>query len=405
MKKVSAFSKLILIVALFIILALVAVQLYNYFFLSVQTEYAVRATMEDTFDVNGVFCRTEHILTSGAGGYLDVVLEDGEKVSKGGTIANVYAKEQDVKAQEQIRYLQAEIDDYNAAITAKASYSGDGSAYEHSIQSALSDYSAALSVKDSLFAQQALEDFEKSVFIKEIVSGKNEHYDQTISELKAEMDNLRVSIGGAVRSIKAAEPGFFSRTVDGYENLIMSDVMSGYTLADYNTLLASLQENKGVSEEGALGKIITGYEWQYYFTIPSQKMEKLSIGSTIYLRFPSVSDHSVAAEIVSLNVENDTALVGVSCSAVNSRFLSARTMEATVITKTYSGIRVDKDSIRIVDGKNGLYVKVGSIVKFKKVDILYMGTTYALIDSENSSVNNYDEIIIGGHDIYDGKIL
>ena len=79
-------------------------------------------------------------------------------------------------------------------------------------------------------------------------------------------------------------------------------------------------------------------------------------------------------------------------------------MEGFIITKTYSGIRVDKNSVRLLDGQSGVYVKVGQIVRFKKADVLYMGSSYALLDP-NGKVSNFDEVIVSGKNLYDGKAL
>lgn len=402
MRKLSVFGKFIISLIAIVLLVLVSVQIYNYFFVTVHTEYAVKGTMEDTFDVSGILCRNETVLQDTAVGYHDVALEDGEKVSKGGVVANVYAKEGDVKAKEQIRVLQAEIDEYNAAITAKSSYSGDGTVYEQGIQNALANYSDALVCGDAFTMLDALETFEKGVLIKEIVSGKNENYQEVIDNLQSEIEALNASIGGAVNNIVAPESGYFSRTVDGYEGEVTEEVLSQYTIQQFNDLSDEITDNASNNDD-TLGKIVSGYEFQFFFVADATLMKDYSVGKSIYLRFPAVLDDALSGEIILLNEENGQVLVGVSFSSMYQGFLSERIMQATVITKTYSGIRIDKNSIRIVDGDNGVYVKVGSIIKFKKIDILYMGTTYALVDSSN--LDNYDEVVTGGKDIYDGKIL
>lgn len=402
MRKLSVFGKFIISLIAIVLLVLVSVQIYNYFFVTVHTEYAVKGTMEDTFDVSGILCRNETVLQDTAVGYHDVALEDGEKVSKGGVVANVYAKEGDVKAKEQIRVLQAEIDEYNAAITAKSSYSGDGTVYEQGIQNALANYSDALVRGDAFTMLDALETFEKGVLIKEIVSGKNENYQEVIDNLQSEIEALNASIGGAVNNIVAPESGYFSRTVDGYEGEVTEEVLSQYTIQQFNDLSDEITDNASNNDD-TLGKIVSGYEFQFFFVADATLMKDCSVGKSIYLRFPAVLDDALSGEIILLNEENGQVLVGVSFSSMYQGFLSERIMQATVITKTYSGIRIDKNSIRIVDGDNGVYVKVGSIIKFKKIDILYMGTTYALVDSSN--LDNYDEVVTGGKDIYDGKIL
>ncbi len=402
--KTSGFIKLVVALIVAVVIALLVVQMYNYFFLAIKTEYAVKATMEDSFEVSGIVCRNEYFLNKETGGYYDITLENGSKVSKGGTIASVYSKEEDVKAKEQIRMLQAQIDEYNAAVSVKSSYSGDSSVYEQNIQSALSDYAGALQNRDSFSAQDALESFEKQVLIKEIISGENTDYQQIILQLQSQIETLEASIGGGVQNVAADRSGFFTTEADGFESTVTAEKMSELTPSDYNALYAKIAAGTN-RPENLLGKIVLEYSSDFYFVAPSASMKDYEVGDTIYLRFPSVSDEKIKCQVISLTKEEDDVLVGVSCAKAHAGLFSSRIVEASVITKTYSGIRVDKESIRIVDGENGVYTKVGSIVKFKKVNILYMGTTYALVEESTGGIVNFDEIIVGGRDIYDGKII
>ncbi len=402
MLKGSKFIKIFLIVAIAAIILLVSFQLYNYFFLTVKTEYAVSATMEDSFDVQGIVCRDEQILKDNYNGYHDLVLADGEKVSKGGTVARVYTKESDVKAQENIRQLQAQIDEYKAAVSAKKSYSGDSTAYEQRIQEAMFALSKALQSGESFAAQEYIDEFKNNVFIKEIVSGETQDHQQLIDDLEAKLLQMQSGIDGSVQNISASQSGYFVRLVDGFESLTKESI-SELSVDQYNKLFSDVSAD--TENEDVLGKLVSGYEWQYYFTTTSDFGNDYEIGDTIKLRFDSVSSNIVEGKIVSKKQENGTVLWGVSCSAQGPEFLSVRTLEGKVIAKTYSGIRVDKNAIRIVDGKQGVYVKVGSIIRFKRVEVLYMGTTYALVSDKDGSIVNFDEVVIGGKNIYDGRVL
>ncbi len=402
--KTSAFIKFIIFLIVTVVILLLCVQIYNYSFMSLKTEYAIKATMEDSFEVDGIVCRNEYLINKENDGYFDIVLSNGAKVSKGGMIAGVYSKEEDVKAKERIRDLQAQIDEYNSAISAKNSYTGDSSIYDQNIQGALSDYAGAVQNQKSFEAQEALGLFKKQVLIKEIISGANTDYEQIIVQLQAEIKELESSISGGMKKIYADRSGFFTTDVDGYENSLTPQSMESLSVSDFKELFSEITKNKEKPTD-KLGKIVLGYFSDYYFMAQNTSMGDYEVGDVIYLRFPSVSDEKIKCEITTLAEENDSVLVGVSCTKAHAELFSGRTATAKVITKSHSGIRVDKDCIRIVDGQNGVYVKVGSIVKFKKVNILYMGTTYALIEETKNGVVAFDEVIVGGRDVYDGKIL
>ena len=97
---------------------------------------------------------------------------------------------------------------------------------------------------------------------------------------------------------------------------------------------------------------------------------------------------------------------------------------------TYKGLRVSKKAIhddyiekisydnngnQSVEKKKvqGVYVLYGSEVQFKEISIIYSGNDYVLCDESPDSdilfngetVSMYDQIILEGDDLYDGKVI
>ncbi len=391
------------LIILLLVFVLICYHVYNYFFLTIQTEFAVKASNEEKIAITGVICRDEHVLIDNSNGYHDIVLTDGEKVSKSGTVAVIYNNESDVKSQERIRQLQAEVDRYNAAVTAKSSYTGDHSSYDLSIQQALFSYVGALHSGDAAAAQNSLSEFEENVYIKDIVTGKRDDYQQEIVRLNTEISNLKSSVSGNVSNMVSDKSGYYCRTVDGYENTLKPAALCEYSIDQYNQIYNKISNEPTLSEPN-VGKIVAGYEWEYYFIVSGESIKNYQVGETINFKFPSVTEDKIQGEIISLTQEGENVLVGVQCQSMHSEFMSARILDGFVITKTYSGIQIDKNSIRIVDGKTGVYVKVGSIIRFKKVDVLYMGSTYAIVRT-NENLVEFDEVIVRGKNLYAGKIL
>ena len=78
-----------------------------------------------------------------------------------------------------------------------------------------------------------------------------------------------------------------------------------------------------------------------------------------------------------------------------------------------TGFVVDNRAIREEDDVQGVYVVSGNLVEFKKVEIAYSDSEYSVCvtptddngNPQSGYVELYDEIIIEGTDLYDGKIL
>lgn len=123
-----------LFILFFIFLLIVAVyQIYCYFYVSASTEYATVIECEDTVAVSGYFLRDESVISAENSKYIDITVNSGEKISKDGTIANVYSTEDSAKIQSQIRELQLRIDEINSVISAAHGYN-TGATYENEIK-------------------------------------------------------------------------------------------------------------------------------------------------------------------------------------------------------------------------------------------------------------------------------
>ena len=70
----------------------------------------------------------------------------------------------------------------------------------------------------------------------------------------------------------------------------------------------------------------------------------------------------------------------------------------------------------VVDGEKGVYVRRGNVARFRKLNIVYSDQTYVIsatasqdgepiVDDPGNYLKQYDEVILEGKDLYDGKII
>ena len=81
---------------IFIILVLAVFlfrQIFFTFYKPISTQTAVYRTTNDGFDITGVVIRNETYVTSSKDGVLHFMIEDGNRVSKNGVIANIFKNE------------------------------------------------------------------------------------------------------------------------------------------------------------------------------------------------------------------------------------------------------------------------------------------------------------------------
>ncbi|MEG0541903.1 MAG: HlyD family efflux transporter periplasmic adaptor subunit, partial [Angelakisella sp.] len=102
------------------------------------------------------------------------------------------------------------------------------------------------------------------------------------------------------------------------------------------------------------------------------------------------------------------ALLVIQSDDISPDTVARRTATVKLGFDDYKGIRFSKKALRIQDGVKGVFVRGKSAIEFKKVEIVYTGKDFYLSKLDYNSdvyLNIFDEIIVEGTDIYDGKPL
>ena len=99
-----------------------------------------------------------------------------------------------------------------------------------------------------------------------------------------------------------------------------------------------------------------------------------------------------------------------SCEYVGSDVLSLASATARIDFESFKGVRVSTKALNIVNGEKGVYVKYGNLARFRKITVLYQDDEYILVPEggkvgTDNEVRLFDEVIVEGTDLYDGKIL
>ena len=113
---------------------------------------------------------------------------------------------------------------------------------------------------------------------------------------------------------------------------------------------------------------------------------------------------------VTTDEDNGVAKLVFECQTINAEILSFGQETAQIDIKTYEGIRISKEALHIVGGNRGVYVKYGNLQRFLKITILYEDENYILIPADgaigtDNEVRLYDEVIVQGTNLQDGKLL
>jgi len=129
---------------------------------------------------------------------------------------------------------------------------------------------------------------------------------------------------------------------------------------------------------------------------------------TLSFQYSSVGDIPARVAEIKSDETSDEVVVIFSVERLNPEIALLRNENVTIKFYNYSGIKVDRSSLRLVNGELGVYIKYGDVVKFRKINIIYETEDYivsGLTDSGDSYLSMYDEIIVTGKDLYIDKKL
>jgi putative membrane fusion protein len=406
MCQMNKFAKkaIALCISIFLI-SYVIYQVYAALRVPAQTRLAVSSTVTDSFSVEGFVLHSETTIKSTASGIVDYVREDGERVKKGGVVANVYASPADASTKQKIQQLQKQIDQLNAI----GSYTEAAALDVRILDAKIKDEFLALAQASHNGDVKSLDKNGATLLAslnrKQLATGELGDIDAQLDSLYSQLASLQSQLSGSVKAIAAPVSGYFVSSVDGYEGIYETSKISSLTVSDIN----GFDNKKAASTGGAVGKIVEEFQWYITAVLNASQAEKINPGDSVRVNFPlSVSGQVPVTVAVKNRAGDGSFAVALSCDYISSQLASLRKQDMQIVTKSYSGIRVNSGEIHIVDGVKGVYTLKGNAVRFKTVDVIYSTQDFVIskvnaLDSGSLQVN--DQIITGGGDLYDGKIL
>lgn len=400
---VRRFALAVLLAVAFLAAIYVAVQLYAIWHHTYKTETAILYTMSDSVELNGVAVfDAQDVAGSGTLGYL---VEDGERVTDGTVVAEYYTQDGQGLARERLTRLERII----AVLTKSQNSAGSDlemltaqtrtALYNLLDQLDSSTYAGLLDVEDEfLLAQNRMQ----------VNTGQTDGFDGTIAALQTERDGLETQLA-ALQTVVAHTNGYFVSAAAAPDITVDPQMVAG---AEPAQLQALLQSGFPKADTDRAGRIVTGFGWRFYAVCDLETAARFDGVSTVQISVPGKQETPLAATVESVTQDEEAgvAKVVLLCQSINAGVLSLGVETARIDLKTYEGLRIDRSALHIWGGEKGVFVKYGNLQRFRKITILYENENYILVPKDgalgsDSEVRLYDEIIVEGTDLQDGKLL
>lgn len=391
------------LLALALVSIYIIVQCFVVFRRSYKTETAIKYTLAESITLDGVVAfDSVDVAGSGDLGYL---VQDGERVTNGTVVAEVYTDDSQGLQRERLDRLERTI---TLLTKSQNSTGSDLSVLTNQTKQALynlldkintAQYSGITDAEDTfLLAQNRLQ----------VSTGQTAGFADTIAALQVEYDSIKAQLD-ALQTITATTNGYFSSTAAS--PAIAAD-RQALDDADPATLQKMLADGFPAAATDRAGQITTGFSWKFYAVCDLDTAARFDNISSVKISVPGKQNTPLSATVeeVTLDKDNGLAKIVLQCQTINAEVLSFGQETAQIDLKTYEGIRIDKEALHIVDGQRGVYVKYGNLQRFLKITTLYENDSYILIPENgkigtDNEVRLYDEIIVQGTNLQDGKLL
>ena len=424
-----ALTALASVVIVFLLLAAVYVlyQMGHILFPPNTYETAILETVSDTVDAEGVLLFNESYVPGG--GTLGYLAADGERVSAGTAVAEVYSDAKQATLRQQLTQINDQIDLLQRSQNASATQL-DTMQKERS--SALYDLMDALDQGEYDEIEQGKEEYILAQNKLWVITGEVTDFSGQIAALADQAASVQAQLGTPTQ-ITAPQTGYFIRSSSsGRLNAGSEDILA-LNAAD---LKAYVESSPVIALDGCAGKIVSGFTWYYAGVCSAKEGQKLlgqdgkPLKRSVQIKFPGQVENALKASVseVSIDEESGLARFVLSCEVINGDVLRLNAAKAQIIVGESTGLRVPAAAVHYLkedgseaeeQGENyipGVYVKYGNLARFCKIDpvddahplvtdgdyilVLPSGTANSV-----SQVRLYDEIIVSGQNLYDGKLL
>ena len=390
-------------------------------------ETALPAVISDTVDADGVLLFDESYVTgSGNLGYLAA---DGERVSAGTAVAEIYSNASQASLRQQLTQLNDQIDllqrSQNTAALQLDSLLKERAGALYDLLDTLDDGDYEAVDDDSNAYQLA----QNKLWV---VTGDAANFTDQITALVQQAQSVQAQLGSPTQ-IAAPQTGYFVRASgSGRLNAGADDILA----LSAQELQGYLDSDPVIALDGCAGKIVAGFTWRYVGVCSAKQGEKLlgqdgkPLRSAVEISFPGRMENGLKATVAEVSMDADSGLARfvLTCNSINGDVLCLNRAAARISVGERSGLRVPAAAVHYLkedgteaetQGENyvpGVYVKLGNIARFCRIDPvdadhpLITDGDYILVLPEGtegsvSKVRLYDEIIVSGQNLYDGKLL
>lgn len=396
-----------------ILLALSAYLIYHMLFSSsdqIVTEIAYPVTEEISLSCDAYIMKNEYVINAGSAGVSAVYyFDDGTKIPKNALIASLYADESETRGGTLID-IDKKIDFLEKSNIDKTYLTSDTSTVDSRLTDIYYTIRQGLEGTNITGAISSSDDLLTLLNRRMVITGEINNFDTQIELLENERRKYANSLGNVTSNIYSDRSGYFYSECDGYENIFTADKALQMS---YDDFIGYTKKSPEITSEHTIGKIAYDYRWYLACDVSKSDLKNYSVGTNYDIIFESNSNKQLTLKLVKTiaDTNSDGALLIFESFDSPRDFSFSRVQTVRIIQSSVSGIKVPVAALRVIDGQTGVYILYGSKVYFCTLDILaqnenyYIAAVPDLTKTPYGVLYIYDNIIVSGKDLYEGKVI
>ncbi len=397
-------STIVRLIAVLFVLIVVFHHVFSLIYNPIKTETAVYYTATDGLDITGLIVRNETLVTADKNGVLHFLVSDGGRVPKDGLIANIYDNEASSITLNEIEDLSEKISDIEEILSYNDTDAINLDIINSKVQNDINDFILSTATSDFSRVNSSSSDLLSSINRKQAALGYDVDFASQLETLKAKYDSLSQKLPSAKGKIKAQKSGYFVSKTDGYEEILKDTNLDDLTYEFLEDI------NPKETPANAIGKIVSDYEWYIAAKVSVNESLNFKEGESLVIETSVKASKELPVTVKQINIseKSDNAVILFACNQMSSELATMRSGPMTVIKNRYSGLKIPKSALRVVDSVRGVYVESGMQVDFVPIEIVFKTDSYLICKKQSGNDNAlklYDKVVVKGKNLYDGKII
>lgn len=382
---------------------------------SIEFETVFQETIPRSLTGRGVAIRDEIPLGSSGEGTPHFLYKDGTKIGIGQPVAEFYTGSVKNRNIQSIRDIEDDINMLEKAQNKNVNNYSSAPIISRDIREQLALLNQMSSTGKCSDLPTIEKEIENLINRRHIATGKGENFNNRITELKAQLVELKSESDlSSIKTSVAPQSGFFAKNNDGLETALTTDKIDYLGVNDYLTLI----EQDLAETHNQNGRLVINSKWYFAVCVPKHQTEWVREGQTAKMNFSQFTE-PVSTTVYKVLTENNNnmAVIILTSDLISEDTLNIRMSDVTLSFSNFTGLKINSSNIRFRENdmgetERGVFVLENHVVTFKTVDVIYEESSFVIsrmnyADSQNKKdVRLFDQIIVrGGNDIYDGKII